>query len=139
MSTSLEETPGRDRAAGLDVVRAMLPADYVRHFENLPSQGPCNEMGLVALDTVFSKLWTRPGLDARSRSLVTLGILLALRADDEFAIHVRIGLRNGLTRQEIEELVYHGSGYAGFPAASKARTAVAAAFRAEDQGAGDQS
>ena len=83
-------------------------------------------MGRLAFDNVFASLWTRPGLDRRSRSLVTLGILIALRATEELRFHIPAALRNGLSRKEIEEVIYHASGYAGFPAAASARTTAAA-------------
>ncbi len=67
-----------------------------------------------------ARLWSREGLSRRDRSLVTMGILIALRATDEFESHVRIGLRNGLTEDEIAEVIYHSSGYAGFPNANTA-------------------
>ena len=56
-----------------------------------------------------------------TRSLVTLGALIALRATDELKFHFPIALRNGLTVQEIEEVIYHVAGYAGYPAAASAR------------------
>ncbi len=69
---------------------------------------------------MFGRLWAREGLSRRERSLVTLGILIALRADDELGHHVRIARTNGLTEDEIAEVIYHSSGYAGFPAANTA-------------------
>ena len=75
----------------------------------------------MSLDHVFGSLWTRPGLGRRERSLVTLGALIAMRATDELRFHMPIALRNGLTVEEIEEVVYHLTGYAGFPAANAAR------------------
>ncbi|MEZ0341723.1 carboxymuconolactone decarboxylase family protein, partial [Mycobacterium sp. pV006] len=54
------------------------------------------------------------------RSLVTLGILIALRATDELKFHVTIARNNGLTDDEIAEVIYHATGYAGFPAANAA-------------------
>lgn len=65
-------------------------------------------------------MWVRPGLDRRSRSLVTLGILIAIQSSDEPRLHVAAALRNGLTRTELEEVVYHAACYAGFPAAGHA-------------------
>jgi 4-carboxymuconolactone decarboxylase len=75
----------------------------------------------LSLDNVFGSLWTRPGLGRRERSLVTLGALIAMRATDELRFHMPIALRNGVTVEEIEEVVYHLTGYAGFPAANAAR------------------
>ena len=88
-----------------------------------------NELGALAFDNVFAKLWVRPGLDLRSRSLVTLGILIALRAEDELKLHFPIALANGCTLAEIEELIYHATAYAGFPAANCARAAATESFR----------
>lgn len=77
---------------------------------------------------VWGQLWTRPGLDRRSRSLLTIGILTALRAHDELAGHIRGALCNGLTRDEITEAVIHTSGYCGAPAALSAMRTVQAVF-----------
>ncbi|MFF3567597.1 carboxymuconolactone decarboxylase family protein [Nocardia jiangxiensis] len=83
------------------------------------------EMGLVG---VWAQLWAREGLTRRERSLVTMGILIALGAEDEFGSHVRIGLNNGLTKDEIAEVIYHSSGYAGYPRAMAARKAARGAL-----------
>ncbi len=93
-----------------------LPADVVE-----PDGRFGDELMAIGVDNVFGRLWSRDGLSRRDRSLVTMGILIALRATDEFESHVRIGLRNGLTEDEIAEVIYHASGYAGFPAANTAR------------------
>jgi 4-carboxymuconolactone decarboxylase len=84
------------------------------------------ELGKLAFDFVFGELWLRPGLDRRSRSLVTLGVLIALRATDQLRFHIPVALRNGLSAEEIAEVIYHCSGYAGFPAASAAQSIAAA-------------
>lgn len=75
-------------------------------------------------ENVWGALWTRPGLDRRSRSLATLAALTVLRAHDELQGHVRGALRNGLTRTEVVEAVAHVSGYAGAPAALSAMRVV---------------
>lgn len=82
-------------------------------------------LGKFGLDFVFGELWIRPGLDRRSRSLFTLGILIALRAKEELNLHIPAALRNGVSKQELEELIYHASAYAGFPAAAAARAQAA--------------
>jgi 4-carboxymuconolactone decarboxylase len=74
---------------------------------------------------VWGGLWTRPGLDRRTRSCVTLAVLTALRAHDELALHVRGALRNGLTREEIAEVIMHVGGYAGVPQANSAMRVLA--------------
>ncbi|OBI81719.1 carboxymuconolactone decarboxylase family protein [Mycobacterium sp. 1245805.9] len=109
------------RTEGLDTLKSMLPGVIPDGTTGLRDGGLADELGDLSLDHVFGALWTRPGLDRRSRSLVTLGALIALRASDELKIHFRIALQNGLSLQEIEEVIYHMTGYAGYPAAVSAR------------------
>lgn len=71
-------------------------------------------------DHCWGAVWTREGLDRRTRSLLTLAILVALRAPQELKGHVRGALRNGATRQEIRETLLHAAAYAGTPAAVEA-------------------
>jgi 3-oxoadipate enol-lactonase/4-carboxymuconolactone decarboxylase len=68
----------------------------------------------------WGEIWGRPGLSRRDRSVVTLTALAALGADHELAMHVRAALRNGLTREEIAEILLHTSVYAGVPRANRA-------------------
>jgi 3-oxoadipate enol-lactonase/4-carboxymuconolactone decarboxylase len=68
----------------------------------------------------WGEVWSRPGLDRRTRSAVTLAMLVALRAEDELALHVRAALRNGLQPAEIGEVLLHAAVYAGVPAANAA-------------------
>ena len=90
-----------------------------------------SEIMPLAMENVFGRLWIRPGLDKRARSLLTLGILIALQAHAELKVHILIALANGLTVQEIEEVIYHSTGYAGFPAANGARAVAVEALRME--------
>ena len=83
----------------------------------------------LAVGFSFGAVWTRPGLDRKQRSLVTLGILIGLRQTEEFKNHVRIGLTNGLTVREIEEVLIQAAAYAGFPAAHAAGNAAAQVLR----------
>lgn len=91
----------------------------------------CTEIGQLSMDNVFAKLWVRDGLDLRARSLVTLGILIALHAHDELKVHFPIALKNGVTMKELEEVIYHSTAYAGFPAANVARRAALETLRDE--------
>jgi 4-carboxymuconolactone decarboxylase len=70
--------------------------------------------------TAWGDVWSRPGLDRRTRSIVTLTALTALRAENEIAMHVRAAITNGLTPQEIAEVLLHTAVYAGVPAANSA-------------------
>src|ERR1700747_1540234 len=109
-----------NRTQGLGVLKDMLPGLIPAGVTSLSDGGVADELGDLSLDHVFGALWTRPGLDRRSRSLVTLGALIALRASDELKIHFGIAQRNGLRLEEIEEVIYHMTGYAGYPAAANA-------------------
>lgn len=104
----------------MQVFRELLPGVLPDGDVELPTESFGGEMLGLAMDNVFGRLWTREGLSRRDRSLITLGILVALRAEDELRIHVQIARNNGLTDDEIAELIYHCTGYAGFPAANSA-------------------
>jgi 4-carboxymuconolactone decarboxylase len=68
----------------------------------------------------WGEIWARPGLDRRTRSCITLTALVALNRMDELAMHVRAALRNGLTPDEIKEVLLHSAVYCGVPAANSA-------------------
>src|SRR3954470_7063784 len=68
----------------------------------------------------WGEAWTRPGLDRRTRSCVTLAVLTALRAENEIPMHVRAAIRNGLSPDEIREVLIHTAVYAGVTAANSA-------------------
>ena len=67
----------------------------------------------------WGMVWTRPGLDRRTRSCLTLALLTALRCEAELATHVAAALRVGLTPAEIQEVLLHTAVYAGAPAANE--------------------
>jgi 4-carboxymuconolactone decarboxylase len=68
----------------------------------------------------WGDVWARPGLDRRTRSCITLALLTAQKSDAEIALHVRAALRNGVTADEIAEVLLHTAVYAGVPAANHA-------------------
>jgi 4-carboxymuconolactone decarboxylase len=68
----------------------------------------------------WGDVWARPGLERRTRSAITLALLTALRAENELPMHVRGAVRNGMTRDEIAEVLLHTAVYAGVPAANAA-------------------
>ncbi len=88
-----------------------------------------SELTRLGLDFAFEEIWSRPGLDRRSRSLVVMGILIMRGAWQELRNHFRIALRNGLTPRELEEVVIQSLPYAGFPAASPAMSELAQVLR----------
>jgi 4-carboxymuconolactone decarboxylase len=71
-------------------------------------------------ETCWGDIWSRPGLDLRTRSLVNLGMLTALNRMTEFGVHVRGAVRNGCTESEIQEVLLQTAAYCGAPAAIEA-------------------
>lgn len=120
-----EPAAGSDlRTAGLKAMRQALPGVFPEGDIDLRDGLLGEDLVEIGLTSVWGGLWARDGLGYRDRSLVTLGILIALGAESELRTHVRIALTNGLTEDEIAEVVYHSAGYAGFPRATAARTAA---------------
>jgi 4-carboxymuconolactone decarboxylase len=76
----------------------------------------------------WGAVWTREGLDRRTRSIITLTALTALGRENEIAMHVRAALGNGLTQEEIAEVLIHTAVYAGVPAANAAFTIAQRVF-----------
>ncbi len=90
-------------------------------------------------ESAWGTVWSRPGLDRRTRSAITLAALTALRAHEELPMHVRAARRHGLTEAEIAEVLLHTAVYAGAPAANAAfaiakRTLESDGGETEDQG-----
>jgi 4-carboxymuconolactone decarboxylase len=71
-------------------------------------------------ETAWGTIWTRPGLDRRMRSAVTIASLVTGHHWNELALHLRAGLRNGLSRAELVEILLQTAIYAGVPAANSA-------------------
>jgi alkylhydroperoxidase/carboxymuconolactone decarboxylase family protein YurZ len=129
MST-LDRGPGDSLADGIHARREVLGADHVDRSLNGASS-----LGEVWLDHAhrhaWGAAWTRTGLDRRTRSVITLSLLIGLKLQREIALHTRAALRNGLTPEEITELVIHASIYVGFPAAHEAFAVVEETLREE--------
>jgi 4-carboxymuconolactone decarboxylase len=68
----------------------------------------------------WGDIWSRPGLSRAERSMITLAMLAALQHENELAMHVRAALRNGLTPEQIQEVLLQVAVYAGVPAANRA-------------------
>ena len=83
-------------------------SDFTRDFQDLITR------------YAWGEIWTRPGLDRKTRSAVTLTALVALGHFDELAVHVRAARRNGMTDDEIKEVLLQCAVYCGVPAANHA-------------------
>ena len=117
--------------AGLTVRREVMGPDFVERALTRTAGTDSEQLQEFVTEHVWDAVWNRPGLDRRSRSLLNLGMLIALRAHGELKGHVRGALRNGLTRTEIVEAVIHASAYCGAPAGLSAMAVVQEALDAE--------
>ena len=82
----------------------------------------------------WGEIWTRPGLDRKTRSCITLTALVALGHLEELKLHVRAALRNGLTQDEIKEVLLQSAIYCGVPAANAAFAAAQSVLADLDAG-----
>jgi 4-carboxymuconolactone decarboxylase len=78
----------------------------------------------LVTESVFGSLWQRPGLDLRLRSIVTLAALTALSKPNQLKMHIKGALANGVTVDEIREIIMHTSLYSGIPTGVEAMTAA---------------
>ena len=110
-----------------EVIQAMLSPEHIAAMEDPSPRSFASEFPRLAYEHAFVDLWTRPGLSLKGRSLMTIGILVGSRNERELNTHFGSGLRNGLTPEQLKEIIYHATAYAGFPVASTARL-IAAVF-----------
>ena len=80
----------------------------------------------------WGEIWDRPGLPRRTRSLLTIAMMVALNRAEEFKMHVRAAFNNGVTRDEIKEVLLQTAIYCGVPAANSAFQAAAEVFKEMD-------
>ena len=101
---------------GLATRRAVLGADYVDNAlaKVTPFTAPLQEL---VTRHAWGNTWQREGIDLRTRSIVTVSMLVALGRMHELKIHVRGALNNGVTKEQLQEIFLHASVYCGFPAA----------------------
>ena len=104
---------------GMEVRREVLGAEHVDRATANASDFTRDFQELIT-EYAWGTIWTRPGLDRRSRSLITLTALVALGHDEELALHLRAALTNGLTVDEIKETLLQTAIYCGVPAANTA-------------------
>jgi len=95
---------------------------------------PLGEVGRFVVDYLFGQLWSRPQLAPRDRSLITLAALVTLGKVAELEVHVPGALRNGLDREQIEEVILQLTLYAGYPAAIEATRTTRRIFARIDKG-----
>ena len=113
-------TTDEDRAAaGMAIRRAVLGDEHVDHATANATEFTAPFQDLITR-YAWGEVWARPGLTRAERSMITLTVLAALRQHDELALHLRAAARNGLTREQIAEVLMQVAIYAGVPAANSA-------------------
>jgi 4-carboxymuconolactone decarboxylase len=109
--------PTYDR--GMEVRRAVLGDEHVDGAVARTTEFTADFQDLITR-YAWGEIWARPGLDRRTRSAITLTALVAVNRPEELAMHLRAALRNGLTPDEIKEVLLQSAIYCGVPAANSA-------------------
>ncbi len=125
------EYEGEKFAQGLEVRRAVLGADYV---DNSLARADdfMRAFQKITTEYCWGEIWTRPGLDRKQRSMLNLAMLTALNRPNELRLHVRGALTNGVTRDEIKEILLQACVYCGIPAGLDAFKSAAEVFKEAD-------
>ena len=115
---------------GLNLVKEMLGDRFLAGLTASAQSGAfAADCASIAIESAFGAVWSRPGLARRDRSLVTLGILIATGKSAELRNHVRAGLNNGLSVEELQEVMIQAFPYCGFPCVAEAIEATIAVLR----------
>lgn len=102
---------------GMEVRRAVLGDSHVDR--TLSQLTPLNEEFQNFITRyAWGDIWTRPGLERHTRSMITIAMLIALNREAELKMHLRAAFNNGVTRDELKELIMHSALYCGLPAAN---------------------
>src|SRR5262249_5387623 len=104
---------------GMEVRREVLGDEHVDDAVERTTEFTADFQDLITR-YAWGEIWARPGLDRKTRSCITLTALVALGRDNELPMHVRAALRNGLTPDEIKEVLLQTAVYCGVPAANSA-------------------
>ncbi|WP_454691247.1 4-carboxymuconolactone decarboxylase [Achromobacter aloeverae] len=116
---------------GLQVRREVLGAEHVDR--SLQRLSPVNEEFQDLITRyAWGEIWTREGLPRHTRSLLTIGLMVALNRGEELKLHLRAARNNGVTRDEIKEVLLQTAIYCGVPAANAAFHAAEEIFAAQD-------
>jgi 4-carboxymuconolactone decarboxylase len=115
---------------GIALRTELLGEDFVNTMNQSTYDDPVmQKFRDVAAETVFGALWTRPGLDLKTRALICVISDAATGRDPELALHVRMALRQGWTEEELTEALLHLSGYVGVPLIREALLTASKVFK----------
>ncbi len=116
---------------GMAVRREVLSASYVERADAQITEFTRDFQTLIT-EYAWGTIWSRPGLDRRSRSMIAMTALIARGRDEELAAHIRAALRNGLSRDEIKEVLLQTAIYCGVPDANAAFRIAQNVFEEDD-------
>ena len=104
---------------GIKTRRAVLGDEHVDRAEASKTEFTKEFQELITRHA-WGEIWTRPGLDRKTRSLITISMLVALNRPEELRLHLRGALKNGAKKDEIKEVLLQAAVYCGVPAANSA-------------------
>lgn len=104
---------------GMEVRREVLGDEHVDEAIRSTTELTADFQSFITR-YAWGEIWSRPGLDRRTRSCITLTALIAMNRPEELEMHIRAALRNGLTAEEIREVLLQSAVYCGVPAANSA-------------------
>jgi 4-carboxymuconolactone decarboxylase len=119
---------------GMEVRREVLGDEHVDEAVARTTEFTADFQDLITR-YAWGEIWTRPGLDRPTRSAITLTALIALGRFDELAMHLRAARRNGLSDDEIKEVLLQAAIYCGVPAANSAFAVASKVLEEEGEGA----
>jgi 4-carboxymuconolactone decarboxylase len=112
---------------GMKIRRAVLGDQYVDRAVATTTDFNRDFQDFISRNA-WGEIWTRPGLPRHTRSLLTLAMMVALNRGDEFRMHVKAAFNNGVTRDQIKEVLLQSAVYCGVPAANSAFHIAAEVF-----------
>jgi 4-carboxymuconolactone decarboxylase len=118
-------------SAGMQVRRSVLGNEHVDRAEESKSGFDAEFQDWITR-YAWGEIWTRPGLPRHTRSLLTIGLMVALNRNEEYRMHLRAAINNGVTQDEIREVLMHCAIYCGVPAANSAFHTAKEVFKTLD-------
>jgi 4-carboxymuconolactone decarboxylase len=119
-------------AKGMKVRRAVLGDAHVDRAKSAEDSFTAPFQDLITR-YAWGEIWTRPGLPRKTRSLITIAMMVALNRPDELRLHLRAAANNGTTRKDIQEVLLQTAIYCGVPAANAAFHIAEEVFAEQDE------
>ena len=118
---------------GMALRKSVLGAEHVDRAEAGKTEFDADYQRYIT-ENAWGTIWTRPGLDKKTRHMLTIAMLAALGKQDELAMHIRATRNTGVTPEELREVLLHVSVYAGVPAANSAFAIAKRVFKEIEEG-----